>query len=232
MINDYKFKVKDLKKEHRRLKRSQIISTCAVIIVASFIGFIVENTWLAFRFGYVDNRGMLFPFIFGYGVAIIAVYLLFGLPSDPLFFGKPYRSDHNKDLKYILCIMASVCIGESLLGNIVEQISGVHWWDYTGIPFHIGEYTSLPTSFGFALIIYLFMKNAYTPICHYANEMDAHHHARIIAVLMGFIIFDYLFSTIFMVRHGGTILTWRKELPDQNQLMEILWGLLPPSHPI
>lgn len=228
METNYKFK--DRKKEQRRLKHSQIISCCAVIIVASFTGFIVENAWLAFRFGYVDNRGMLFPFIFGYGIAIIAVFLLFGIPSDPLFFGKPYKSNHNKDLKYILCIMGTVCVGEFALGNIVELISGVHWWDYTQIPFHIGQYTSIPTSLGFALIIYLFMDKAFNPICHFANELDRKNHTRIIAVLMGFIIFDYFFSTIFMVRNGGTILTWRKELPSPAQLQEIIWGLMPPAH--
>ena len=228
MEKNYSFK--NHKDEHRRIRHSQIVSTCAVIIVASFTGFIVENAWLAFRFGYIDNRGMLFPFIFGYGIAIIAVFMLFGLPSNPLFFGKPYKSNHNKDLKYILCIMISVCIGEAGLGKIVEIISGVHWWDYTEVPFHIGQYTSIPTSLGFALIIYLFMKKAFNPICQYANHLDANNNAKIIAVLMGFIIFDYFFSTIFMVRNGGTILTWRKELPSPEQLQQIIWGLMPPAH--
>lgn len=197
---------------NKNYKKHQIISIFAVIVVASFIGFVIENTFLAVKFGYVDNRGMVFPFLFGYGAAIVGIYLIFGLPSDPLFFGHPLKNTKNKDLKYILAIMISVCVGEASLGYLVEYTTGMQWWSYNDIPFHIGQYTSIPTSVGFALIIYLFMKNAYTPICEFAVKMEAHHHAKIIIVLLIIIIIDFFFSMNYVAKHGYMIEVWHREV--------------------
>ena len=41
----------------------------AVIVVASVMGYITENIWIAIRFGYLDNRGMLMPGLIGYSAA-------------------------------------------------------------------------------------------------------------------------------------------------------------------
>ncbi|MBE6014390.1 MAG: hypothetical protein E7241_03365 [Lachnospiraceae bacterium] len=206
--------------------RKQVLSASAVIIVASFLGFAIENAWIAIKYGCFENRGMIFPFLFGYGVMIVAVYFLFGLPSNPLFFGRPIKNNLNKDFQYILCIMITICVGESLLGNTVELVSGYQWWDFSEVPLHIGEYTSIPTSIGFALIIYLFMKNAYTPIVEYANKLDNDNHSRIIIVLMVIIILDYIVSTIFMVRNGDVLRVWRLEFPRDNQILRFIFYFL------
>ena len=55
-------------------------------VVVGLIGFCVENIWLAFSKGFMDNRSMCLPFLFGYGIAMIAVYVLFGQLHRPLFF--------------------------------------------------------------------------------------------------------------------------------------------------
>ena len=43
-----------------------ICALCMNIAFISFLGFCVENLWLAITKGYMDNRNMLFPFLFGY----------------------------------------------------------------------------------------------------------------------------------------------------------------------
>lgn len=37
--------------------------------VVSFLGFVVENIWLAMTKGYINNRNMNAPFLQGYGLA-------------------------------------------------------------------------------------------------------------------------------------------------------------------
>ena len=37
-----------------------------IVSVVSFLGFVVENIWLAAIKGYMDNRGVRFPFLIGY----------------------------------------------------------------------------------------------------------------------------------------------------------------------
>ena len=47
-------------------------------IVASFIGFVVENAFKIFINGYFDNRYMFLPFLLGYGVFEAALSILIG----------------------------------------------------------------------------------------------------------------------------------------------------------
>ena len=57
-------------KEYRK------IDWCWMIILISFVGFLVENIWNLLTSGQIDNRNMHLPFILGYGLAILGVYLL------------------------------------------------------------------------------------------------------------------------------------------------------------
>ncbi len=35
----------------------------------------------------MDNRNMVFPFLFDYGLAVAVIYLIFGTPRNLVFFG-------------------------------------------------------------------------------------------------------------------------------------------------
>ena len=41
-----------------------------MIAIISFLGFLLENAWLAIRKGFIDNRNMFAPFLVGYGLAV------------------------------------------------------------------------------------------------------------------------------------------------------------------
>ena len=44
------------------------ISAYAVMLtLVSFLGFLIENTWIVLTEGFVDNRNMNAPFLIGYG---------------------------------------------------------------------------------------------------------------------------------------------------------------------
>lgn len=45
------------------------IYTLAIMMaIVSFLGFILENIWLMFTKGYIDNRNVGTPFLLGYGI--------------------------------------------------------------------------------------------------------------------------------------------------------------------
>jgi len=67
------------------MKKHNPYALAMIGILVSFAGFVVENIWRLLTKGIVDNRGMLLPFLAGYGMALIAFYLLFGTP-DTLHF--------------------------------------------------------------------------------------------------------------------------------------------------
>ena len=89
----------------------------ALVIVVSFLGFCLENIWLLFRNGQIDNRNMNLPFLIGYGAAILIIYFLLGIPQK----GKVWL--------FFLATFLIVSVGEILLGFAVlmfgmEAMSG------------------------------------------------------------------------------------------------------------
>lgn len=56
--------------------------------VVSFLGFVVENIWLAMTKGYINNRNMNAPFLLGYGLLILFMYAVFGTPAALRMFAK------------------------------------------------------------------------------------------------------------------------------------------------
>lgn len=142
------------------MKTINICALVMVVTVVAFIGFCVENIWLAFSKGFMDNRNMFLPFLLGYGIAMLIVYLLFGLPHQPLFFGVKVSIENPilRNVYYYVMMVVCISVGEIALGTAVEKICGYQWWNYSWIPLHITQYTSVPTSMGFAAIVFVVMR--------------------------------------------------------------------------
>ena len=63
---------------------SKITPLLMILVIASILGYMTENIWVGLRFGYWDNRGMMMPGLLGYGMAIVGLYLILGLPQKPM----------------------------------------------------------------------------------------------------------------------------------------------------
>lgn len=69
---------------------SKITPLLMILVIASILGYMTENIWVGLRFGYWDNRGMMMPGLLGYGMAIVGLYLILGLPQKPMLFGHEF----------------------------------------------------------------------------------------------------------------------------------------------
>ena len=90
-----------------------------MIALISFLGFLVENLWLALTKGYINNRNMNAPFLVGYGMLVVAMYFLFGTPDEmnlPKRMRKRATTRYRRYALYFLGAMLFVCIGEIVLG--------------------------------------------------------------------------------------------------------------------
>lgn len=156
------------------MKSAEIFALCLIVTVVSFLGFVVENVWLALTKGFIDNRNMMLPFLLGYGIAIVLIYLMFGTPTQLRLFGCniAIKNQYAKTLIYYFIVILCVSVGEIALGTLVEKAYGIIWWDYTRLPMHITKYTSVPTSMAFSLGITTFMKEFFTPLMNRFLEMD------------------------------------------------------------
>lgn len=193
------------------MRTTDILALCMVVCIISFLGFAVENIWLAATKGYMDNRNMRFPFLLGYGIAILAIYAVLGTPRKVWLLGRiiGIKTKTARLIYYFTGSMLCVSLGEILLGKFVEKVCHFYWWDYTKLPMHITRYTSMPTSFMFSCLIILFMDKAFLPLFYCAQRWNP-TFLRVTAVpLMVLMVGDFLYSGFQMYKEKGPVHIWR-----------------------
>ena len=179
-----------------------------MIIICSFIGFVIENVWLSVRYGFIDSRNMHLPFLLGYGVAIFLIYHILGEPArepDPAYFAK---------------VFFMVSLGEIVMGTVVEKTCGVCYWDYSMLPFHFTRYTSLFTSMGFALIITTFMRNVFPIITDFLTAHEAVFSGDFCGVALFAVCVDHIASFLSIYRSGALRQQWRIDLRNRREEAE------------
>lgn len=178
-----------------------------MIALVSFLGFVVENIWLAVTKGYIDNRNMNLPFLLGYGLALAALYLLFGIPSEtPFFSSLPGRV---RLIPHFLLSALCVSAGEIVLGRVTERLCGIEYWNYSWIPLHITKYTSVPTSTGFGAMITLFMEHCFRPLMAAISRIDERVLLVSAPVLLVALTVDYLYCYGQMVKNRSFYEKWK-----------------------
>ncbi len=198
------------------LRNKSVLALIMIMATISFLGFAVENIWLSVTKGFIDNRNMLFPFLIGYGFAIIGLYWLFGTPMDIHFLRKKIelKNVRLQILVYFLLVMVYVSVGEILLGKLVEVTCEFEWWDYSRIPLHITQYTSIPTSMGFAAMIVLFMAKFFEPLYAWFMTWDD-KVLRVTAItLFALMMGDFIHSAYLMYTTKSMQRRWKIDVAD------------------
>lgn len=179
-----------------------IYSLTLAAAVISFLGFTLENIWLALRKGYMDNRNMTLPFLLGYGLLVTGIYAVIGTPEELHIVIPPKTPTQLKYVIYFLLSAVIVSIGEIILGKTVEHIFGFEYWNYESLPLHITKYTSVPTSLGFAMIITLFMGRCFPRLMEFILSFDP-ETVQMIAIILGTALtadFIYSFAKMYKTR--------------------------------
>lgn len=189
-----------------------------MIVLVSFLGFLSENCWLAITKGYIDNRNMNLPFLFGYGLGILFLYIFIGTPDNlrmtELFH--IYLGKRNSYIFYFFVTAILVSVGEILLGTFVECIFGFEYWNYTWIPLHITKYTSVPTSICFGTAITLWMGYGFEDIMACIHTMPKMVVKIIGIVLLTVIIEDFIACFAVMYRNRSLNIKWIKIVNKQT----------------
>lgn len=181
--------------------------------VISFLGFVLENIWLACRKGYMDNRNMTLPFLFGYGLLVVGIYVLIGTPEELHIGAAGGASLTSRYIVYFLSSAVIVSVGEIALGTAVEKLFGFEYWNYESLPMHITKYTSIPTSLGFAFIITFFMGKCFTPIMSLVGMLDEHDLRTTAVVLTAAMVSDFVISFAKMYKTRTLNVRWTVRIP-------------------
>lgn len=192
------------------MSTTEILALGLVIAVVSFLGFAVENIWLAITKGYIDNRNMCLPFLLGYGLAIAAIYILFGTPKKLWVLGKwlTIKKKTVKRIIYFLLVMLCICIGEIILGKLVEKFCHFYWWDYSWLPLHITRYTSIPTSAGFSVMVVTFMDCVFAPLLQFFMRWEFEILCKVSVSLMALMVVDFVYSAYKMYKNKAMNQRW------------------------
>lgn len=179
--------------------------------VVSFLGFVVENIWLAMTKGYINNRNMNAPFLLGYGLLILFMFFTFGTPYALRGF-KKVKSKYIKYAIYFACAFIVVCVGEIALGVVVEHLCEIEYWNYSNIPLHMTKYTSVPTSTAFAMMITIFMGKIFPVLMEWIARINMQWTKIICIVLWVIMLFDFIVSFRYMIKGKKFYLKWKINL--------------------
>lgn len=179
--------------------------------IVSFLGFIVENIWLAISKGYINNRNMNTPFLLGYGLLIMFMYFTIGTPGKLAEWKilKKAKTKFAQYIVYFLYAMLIVSISEIVLGVVVEELCGFEYWNYSNIPLHITKYTSVPTSMAFATMITFVMGKLFTPIMNWIMQVDCTWIRVLSIVLIVIMASDFIISFYRMIHNRNFYLKWK-----------------------
>lgn len=198
---------KTIKLGSDNMKSKTIKTDIIMLTILSFIGFCLEDIWMIFRHGYLDNRNMYLPCLLGYGLFAVALYYIIGTPNN--LFNKIELKKTKGTIIYFLICFVLVSIGELLLGLFVEKTGGFSYWDYTSIPLHVTKYTSVPTSIGFALIITVFMNYIFLPLRNKINKIVDKIPLFVVILILVALIIDFIISFKTMYTNNGSNLLWK-----------------------
>ncbi len=198
-----------------------ISSMLIMTAIISFLGFTLENIWLAARKGYMDNRNMFAPFLLGYGFAVMGFYLLLGTPQNPRTYVNTINGEIENNVgiriaAYFTITFVCVSLGEIILGKLIEKTCHIYLWDYTSIPLHITRYTSVPTSIGFTVIITIFMDCFFERIMDAIMRLDPTVSNILGASLMTVMLADFLFNAVRTMKTQSMMTSWRFDIPERS----------------
>lgn len=188
------------------------------IAFISFLGFVLENIWRFFTAGIIDNRNMNLPFLFGYGLAILGFFFVLGTP-DNIFHGLLLSGNSLffKHCVYYVLTFFIVSVGEIVLGMSVHKFCGFDYWNYDWIPMHVTSYTSVPTSMGFSVIIFSFMRFVFVPFMDLVKMFSTDFTKYVSCILMILMIVDFVYSFWQMHKNGCLFTKWELVFVNQGQ---------------
>lgn len=196
------------------MKFNKLCSLCMIAVIVSFGGFCIENAFISISLGYMDNRNMFLPFLLGYGLGVVAMYLLFGTPGEPKLFGFRVDLGHRAANILLYFVIAFICVtgAEITLGTLVEKYFDIVWWDYTTLPLNMTKFSCVPISAAYGSALTAFMGLCFEPLYRTMKKADIRVLAPLAIVMMAILIADMTHSAIIMYNTSDFVEYWRIDL--------------------
>ena len=182
--------------ETSRQKEFSFYNIFWIFVAGGVIGCILETIWCCFVFGEYSSRSsnLFFPIstVWGLGAVLFTLLLKENMESSSgLIFLKGY-------------IMGGMF--EFACGFLCEKVLDVTFWDYSGMPLHIGKYINIP----FCLVWGLFGVFWVRKICPFIKQkLDRPAKEQTRPLFLAFVIFMAASQVL-----TGAALLWMHERQD------------------
>ena len=164
------------KKETDLIEKRDFKSVTLLFFFISFIGWGFETLVCFVQSGTFCDRGFLtLPFCPIYGIPVCVIFLIFGRPTDGLFYRilkqkKSKRTGQGRDIQkfwsvllYFFSAALIATVAEFVVGIILDSV-GISLWSYRGVPFCFMDVVCLPVSLVWGALITVFSQFILPPV--------------------------------------------------------------------
>ncbi len=193
------------------------LSTCAtwilIFLIYSFVGWLFEVVVGIVLRHKITNRGfMIGPFcpIYGFGALIISLLL-----------------GHIQNIAVIFCVaVIGATILEYTTSYFMEKTFRARWWDYSHEFCNLNGRVCLKASLMFGLLGTFVVCIANPLLTHSIECIDPVVRVALAALLLGFMIADYLVSLWLMINFRLTVGLVSRDGTEEisERVHEIIWG--------
>lgn len=161
-----------------------------LFIIYSFIGWLIEMTYVSIKSKKIYNRGFLIgPYCPIYGVSALLMILLLS----------KYKND------FVILFLVGIVISsflEYITSYLMEKIFKARWWDYSNKPFNIDGRVCLINSLLFGILCILLVVFINPFIVNSLNKIPSSFINIIAYILMILFIIDFTvsFKIIFNIK--------------------------------
>ncbi|MCD8309478.1 MAG: putative ABC transporter permease [Clostridia bacterium] len=201
-------------KEPKKLFGYELPYIGVAMIVFSFLGFIAENAARMVTKHIFDCRHQLLPFLFAYGIALLAIHIILGTPGGMRFFNKKLFTQKGvkysilSHVTYFAVLFLVIFAGEIAVGEFYEACTGVVLWDYSDMPLHVTKYTSVISCSLYGGGVYLIMAFAFKPMMKLIQKIGRTAAAILCCTLGTAIIIDFIIMVITIFVTGTAPVYW------------------------
>lgn len=185
---------KNIRMDRKTWNRENVMSAIYrlfwIYVICGVAGFVIETVWCWIDFQEFTSRtsNLFFPISCVWGVGGVVLYLT------------TLKNHWNNEI-YIFakCTLVGT-VFEFLCGYLGEHLLEVTFWDYSGMPLHIGKYINLPFCMVWGLIGVLWVRKVY-PLLKQKLEKPVRGSGRLaVNLFLMFMIVSQLFTGTALLR--------------------------------
>ena len=182
----------------KRMTGERFSKYVILMLVISFLGWLMETLVVSIPVGYYCDRGFLtMPFCTIYGFALLGIYYLFGTPDEG---GRLFGKIRSLWLRYPFYYLGAALLTTSLelgTGLLFEALFHVELWTYAHRPWNFMGYVSLDYSLMWGAVITLIMKFVFPPLKRKVFSLPEKTSKILTVILLSAVSIDFVANVIY-----------------------------------